>query len=139
MANWSSNLHKRNTKNNKFTSPKSNIHERKIDINACLSFAKPTKRGRIVKYTDTTVSTIELPADFSHRDLAHLRQQVRHDVNRILIDAARLKHVDSEKLGVLVMAFPPSSETLPISIINARYEIKGILQAAMMDGYFIVN
>ena len=92
-----------------------------------------------MKYIETKESTIELPADLSHRDLMHLREQVRQDVNRILIDAARLQHVDSEKLGVLVMAFPPSTETLPISIINAKCEIKGIIKAAMMDGYLLVD
>lgn len=85
------------------------------------------------------LTVIPLPPDFCHVHMDHLRHHLKEDSTRILIDASELASIDSEKLGLLVMTFPPSSDELPISIINSRCQIKGILRAAMMDGYFIVE
>lgn len=91
-------------------------------------------KSRIEKQT-----VISLPPDFCHLHMDLLRRHMKHDSTRILIDASELASIDSEKLGLLVITFPPSSDELPISIVNSRREIKGILRAAMMDGYFIVE
>ncbi len=82
---------------------------------------------------------ISLPHDFCHHHMLQLKRCLREDATRIVIDASEIDSIDSGRLGLLVITFPPSSDTLPVSIVNSRREIKGILQAAMMDGYFLVE
>lgn len=78
--------------------------------------------------------------DFSmHQDFRKLSEQASNNVNSITIDLGRTEYVDSSALGMLlVLRDKVGEKQSAIKIINARPDVKKILQIANFDKLFTV-
>jgi len=79
--------------------------------------------------------------DFSmHQDFRKLSNESMSDTKKIIIDLSKTEYVDSSALGMLlILRDKVGNDKQSIRIINAKPEVKKILQIANFDKLFLLQ